>query len=620
MAKRNIPLKLALVTAFFIVTAIPVWLAWAWPQRVALQLEESAVEERHAVYMKPVTVALQRYYADILGIFQFIAADLERPEQNMSSDMMTKLLETLSFNHVCRFDVVSGALEGSAYLAGKECPAIAPPAKLSMFTGLAVEEQVRFSHVEIHPDGYPVMFAMQRFGDHITIGALKTDYFHKLGETIKFGERGHVAIVDNTGRALWHPKPDWINPPKDMSGMDVVQKMMAGETGNTVFYSDAMEADMVAAFTSVKGPGWGVMVPQPMQEMKDHVSKVRTMTFWVLLVALAIAALLALLAAHMVVEPLRRIRQSAERLGNGFGDALIPPSGAGARLTEINDLRATFNAMVLRVRNAQRTEIEARKEAQEANRIKSRFLANMSHELRTPLNAIIGFAEVTDKRLTGEEHERNREYLGYIHESGKHLLSIINDLLDLSRIEAGAHQLEETEIDMVASVREIATMLMPMAKESGITLKMRSPGDYMYLWADQRSMKQIVLNLATNAIRYTQHGGEVEIGMKRVTNGAIELFVRDNGPGIDPDEIDKIRKPFTRSKVHENSGVPGTGLGLGIVEALCALHNARFELSSTLGAGTVARVVFPSSRALLTLQKPPKRKVATRRQQRDETG
>ena len=622
MAKRHISLKLAFVAAFFIVTAIPVWLAWEWPQQAALQIEEDAVNERHAVYMKPVTVALQRYHTDIVGTFQFFANDLENDKNSVTAENGARLLGPLGFNHVCRFNIVTRALAGSAYLPGKECPASAPPAKLRMFTDLAVEGQVRFSQVSKHPDGYPMMFAMQRFGEYVTIGALKTDYFHELGETIKFGERGHVAIVDHTGRALWHPLKEWRDTQYDMSGMDIVQRMIAGETGNMRFHSDAMDAEMVAAFTSVKGPGWGVMVPQPTQEMKNYVSKVRSMTLQVLLVALAIAALLALLAAHLLVEPLQRIRKSAERLGNGFGDALIPPHGAGARLTEINDLRATFNAMVLRVRNAQRTEIEARKEAQEANRIKSRFLANMSHELRTPLNAIIGFAEVTEKRLPGKEHDRNREYLGYIHDSGKHLLTIINDLLDLSRIEAGVHKLDETEVDVADCVHEIIHMLTPMADEKGITLIMRKPGDKMYLWADQRALKQIALNLATNAVRYTQNGGKVEIGTKRSSTGSIEFFVKDNGPGIKFDEMDNIRKPFVRAKAHEVSAVPGTGLGLSIVDALAELHDARFDLNNNKDAGTLAQVIFPPSRALLTLGKPRERlrQPSGRRQERDEAG
>jgi len=259
--------------------------------------------------------------------------------------------------------------------------------------------------------------------------------------------------------------------------------------------------------------------------------------------------------------------------------------------------------MVLRIRRSHRTEIAARKEAQEATRTKSRFLANMSHELRTPLNAIIGFAEVTQRRMSDPERDRDREYLGYIHQSGIHLLSIINDLLDLSRIEAGAWSLDEEDVNVSEAIRDSRTMLGTMPEDKDITITLKGIDKSPMLWADRRAVRQILLNLTTNAVRYTQEGGRVMIGCSLDKGGSISLIVEDNGPGIARGELEKIRAPFTRGRAHETAAIPGTGLGLSIVDALVDLHGARFDLASEPGKGTRARVVFPPSRTLLTRTK-----------------
>jgi two-component system cell cycle sensor histidine kinase PleC len=380
-----------------------------------------------------------------------------------------------------------------------------------------------------------------------------------------------------------------------------VDNLMKGGSGSGDFLSPAKGKKVYTAYHSIQGPGWGILVNQPAAEIEQAVGNIKDSTLKVLLFALGVAGLLAMLVAHVLLEPITRIRLAAERLGNGNGDALIPATGLSSRLTEINDLRAAFNAMVLRIRKSQRTEIAARKEAQEANRTKSRFLANMSHELRTPLNAIIGFADVCKRRLDGPEHERDREYAGYIHDSGHHLLSIINDLLDLSRIEAGARKLDERDVNVSEAIREARAMLGTMAEDKGTTVELKGVDDGTLLWADPRAIKQILLNLATNAVRYTQDGGRIVIGCERAETGALTLFVADNGPGIDTEEIEHVRTPFTRGQTHENAAVPGTGLGLSIVEALADMHGARLDLVSEPGKGTRARVVFPPNRSLLML-------------------
>ncbi len=602
MSKRYLSLKSAVTLAFLAVAAVPVWLAWEWPQGIAIQQERERAKETLRVYTNAVAMALERYNADVVAAFDILADELQAagPVRHKG---LEGTLKTFGFNHICNFEVMTGSLLGGMRREGKPCPKIVPSERFEIIRSISVEGQIRYSSVMISPAGQPMILMVRRSGTMIAVGSLDTTYFRDLAKTISFGGNGHAAILDHMGRVLAHPKSAWVNPPHDMAkyDIDVVLQLLKGESGHGEFTSPAKGDMMYTAYRSVQGPGWGILVNQPAAEIEQAVDKIKGSTFKVLMIALGIAALLAALLAHVLLDPIKRIRMAAERLGNGNGDALIPAKGLASRLTEINDLRAAFNAMVLRIRKSQRTEIASRKEAQEANRIKSRFLANMSHELRTPLNAIIGFADVCKRRLKGPEHERDREYAGYIHDSGHHLLSIINDLLDLSRIEAGARKLEERDVDIGSTIKEACAMLGTMAEDKGIKVVLRGVEDDLMLWADPRAIKQIILNLATNAVRYTQEGGRVVIGCERAETGAITLFIEDNGPGIEPEELEKIRTPFTRGHSQEIAAVPGTGLGLSIVEALADLHGARLDLTSEQDKGTRARVVFPPNRSLLML-------------------
>ena len=607
MARWHISLKTAAALAFLAVAAVPVWLAWEVPQGAVIELETERASEIHVAYTNAVAMSLKRYYLDVETAFGMLADDLRDGETGRDR---TATLKTMQFIHICNFDVASGTLLGSLGVPDKPCPEVAGPEFLALIRALAVEGRTRFSNVMLSPMGTPMLLLARRDGPSIIVGALDTGYFRELADTIRFGKQGHAAIVDSTGRVLAHPIDEWETSLRSMAKVSVVKEVMAGRGGNDEFFSPAKEEWMASAFESVKGPGWGVLVNQPLREMRSGITEIKRGTLKVLLVALVVACALAMLAAHMLLDPIRRIRVAAERLGSGEGDALIAPTGAGSFLTEINDLRAAFNAMVLRIRRSHRTEIAARKEAQEATRTKSRFLANMSHELRTPLNAIIGFADVTRRRMTGAERARDREYLGYIHDSGIHLLSIINDLLDLSRIEAGAWSLDEEDVDVSEAIRDSRAMLGTMPDDKDISILLKGIDKSIMLWADRRAIRQMLLNLTTNAVRYTQEGGRVVIGCAMDRGGAVSLTVEDNGPGIEAAELAKIRAPFTRGHAHEMAAIPGTGLGLSIVDALAELHGARFELTSAVGKGTRAKIIFPPSRTLLTLKKGATRTAA----------
>jgi len=242
---------------------------------------------------------------------------------------------------------------------------------------------------------------------------------------------------------------------------------------------------------------------------------------------------------------------------------------------------------------------EARQRAEDASRAKSRFLATMSHELRTPLNAIMGFSEIIANELLGPiQVPRYKEYAADIHHSGSYLLGLIDDVLSLSRIEAGRMTLREEMVDMLAEAESAINLVHLKAQEKSIRLTLDRQETPARLKGDARAIRQIWINLAMNAVKFTPHGGEVTLRLRRLPGGCLALEVADTGEGIPPEEIDKVMEGFSRGASADRKAIDGAGLGLAIVNGLANLHGARFELESEVGKGTIARVIFPARRVL----------------------
>ena len=231
-----------------------------------------------------------------------------------------------------------------------------------------------------------------------------------------------------------------------------------------------------------------------------------------------------------------------------------------------------------------------------ANSAKSDFLASMSYELRTPLNAIIGFSDLITSRMFEDDNDRQVQYAEFVRDAGRHLLSLIDDVLDLAKIESGRMELQEKEVDPYRLVDEVLSFVAPRAATAGCILRNEAAGNLPLLFADERALRQVLLNLLANAIKFTPADGSIILSADIERGGGLVFRVRDSGVGIAPEDIAKVFEKFGQGRKEALTGERGTGLGLPIVKGLIEAHGGKIAIESALGGGTCVIVTLPGSR------------------------
>jgi signal transduction histidine kinase len=313
----------------------------------------------------------------------------------------------------------------------------------------------------------------------------------------------------------------------------------------------------------------------------DHssFSRSRDLLLGVGAASLLLAVVLGLLLSWSVVAPLRRTEERLAEIGSGDFSGRLDV----ANRDEIGRLAARVNSTSDELQRVYR-ELEA------ASRHKSDFLATMSHELRTPLNAIIGFSEVLHEQMFGELNERQLAYVDDVLAAGKHLLSLINDVLDLAKIEAGRMELELSEVALPEVLQSAISMHAERASRGGVALSLATEPEEITITADERRLRQVVFNLVSNAVKFTPREGRVDISA-HLENGHVEIGVSDTGPGIAAEDRQLIFEEFEQTSAGRE--VEGTGLGLPLSRKLVELHGGRLWVESEVGRGSTFRFSLP---------------------------
>jgi signal transduction histidine kinase/DNA-binding response OmpR family regulator len=329
------------------------------------------------------------------------------------------------------------------------------------------------------------------------------------------------------------------------------------------------------------------------RKIRDHV----LVMMGALVLLLLLAASVALRLQRVIADPILALADTARAVSENH-DYSVRVRRPGT--DEVGQLYEGFNEMLAQIERRQ----QEREQADRRTREKSRFLANMSHELRTPLNSIIGFSEILLGKLEDKLSARELKFLQNIHASGQHLLGIINDILDLSKVEAGKMEVHPEKVSLVAIVESVCNVMKGVSTRRGVMIEVDLPAGLPVIEADQVKVKQILYNLASNAVKFSPPGGVVRIAARALAAAesplgqeSVELEVSDQGPGIDPREHAKVFEEFqqaTASGGDERSGaVEGTGLGLTLVKRFVELHDGRVQLTSAPGAGTTFTVHLP---------------------------
>lgn len=590
---QRVALHHVLFLGFTLIAAVPVALLGVWVQQSALQKEIASVRDMHRQVADNIVLALSNYVHDADAAFRMSIAALQRGDWQPE---VVVLLNSMHFKHVCLISPDGKILEWLPIRGGQPGAALSE-AMMASLAPLIVEAQaslgnVRFSNVRLDSSGDPSIYMVIANQDGtISLGAISNAFFVELQQSVAFGKGGHAAIVDRAGHVIAHPNVQWRDEIKDISKVAPVQAMMRGESGVSIFFSPAAKKDMIAGYTVVPGVGWGAMVPQPMENLIDRASDVQFAAAGIILLGIVVVAFISWWLAGYLSGPIRAVVGASHANARGRFEVRAPePRGPAPR--ELVELVSAFNAMVDEVGGKNADLADALERAEAASKAKSDFLANISHELRTPLNAIIGFSELIQSEAFGPVgNDRYRDYAGDVHESAQHLLTMINDVLDLSKAESGHIDVRIEPVEVGAIVEASTRMLQTLANEKNVALDLDVPDDLPSVRTDEGRLRQVLLNILSNAVKFTPADGRVHVSVE--AGDSMVIAIEDTGIGVAARDLPKAMAPFGRGETSWSRQYEGTGLGLPLSKRIMEALGGELELDSELGVGTKVRLWLP---------------------------
>jgi two-component system, NtrC family, sensor kinase len=425
----------------------------------------------------------------------------------------------------------------------------------------------------------------------------------------QIGAAGYAYAVDSQGTIIDHPDINLVLAHTSLAALPQVRAALTGAaTARADVVTTGRDPDgreVLSAFQRVDPLGWWVFVEEPLSEAFAPIEAAIWRTALLLVVFLVVAIATSVLLARNLVRPIESIQVAAAKIGSGALDQRIDISShdeLGALAEEFNRMAARLQASYAGLEH----EVEERtrelasalgkldektRELEAASHHKSEFLADMSHELRTPLNAISGFSQVLRKQLLGEINEKQAEYLDDILASARHLLSLIDDVLDLAKVEAGQIELEVMPFSLREALERGVVIVRERATREGVRVSLSSDPGVDTVMGDERRIRQVVFNLLSNAVKFAPAGGTVDVAAARV-DGEVRVSVSDSGPGIAPEDQARIFEEFQQAAAGKEQR-EGTGLGLALSRRLVELHGGRIWVDSELGKGSTFVFTLP---------------------------
>lgn len=471
-----------------------------------------------------------------------------------------------------------------------------------------------FSHVYFYRESEPYMtiaVPLERYAGRL-IGVLQVQvnlkYVWDLVSKLKVGNNGYAYVIDRKGDLIAHPDISLVLQRRNIAQLRQVRLALqsradAASAGWTVA-RNLRGQKVFSSWALIPFLGWAVFVEQPVGEIYGPLYASLFRTSALLLIGLAMALVASLLVARRVVRPLETLRKGVERIGGGdmnlrldvkTGDEIEVLAHEFNRMAE--NLQHAYTGLEQKVADRTRDLAVANERLKELDRLKSDFVSNVSHELRTPLTAIKGAVDLVLREVAGPLTEKQAHYLTRVRSNTQYLAGLINDLLDLSKIESGKIEVKSSRVSLGGLVYEVMETLRPVAAEKKVTLEATLAEPSILIWADRDKINQVLINLIGNAIKFTGAQGKVTVSAARNGNESIQVSVSDTGPGIATEEAEKIFDRFYQIKENSGSKPKGTGLGLAICKALVELHGGKIWVESNGHHGCTFFFALPSSAA-----------------------
>lgn len=583
------PLRVQLAGGFAIIILVCVGAQQVANSRATLRFELADAREKQELLAANAALALDRHVRDAIDEFLFLASNPEAlvPLIGLDDHMMgLGLLATYVLDDENRIAVTLPAGVAEDFpLPGQE-------QIVSLASGPV--GTVRMSGVQRRGARAYFYFGTRAPDGRRVIGLFSAGLVKQTQERLRFGESGHAAVVDQHGRVIAHPDPAYESDRRDLSSLPIIQDVLAGRSGSMQFYAPALGADALAGYAAVPSAGWGVIVPQSVDEFH---ARAQTRTAESALVGAALlgtALLLSSLMARAVTIPIGRLTAAARRLAAGDFRPLRRDTGRLGGGEEVAVLENAFEKMVHEINDTNAELQEALQIAKRESAAKSQFLATMSHELRTPMNGVMGMLHILSEAETDPER---RKFIEHAESSAELLNRLLTDILEYNKVENGEFVIRPRPFEPHILLEELATIFGEAARRKGLEFRLTFvPGLPSSVIADPDRLRQILFNVIGNAVKFTQ-GGAVDVGIGLIDchekGRALEIRISDTGIGMSPADQGRIFDDFHQLEAGYSRKEGGLGLGLAIVRRLLAAMGGKVRVSSALGAGTVFVIQVP---------------------------